>query len=340
MKEIKNKIAIQGISPKNNVFVAPLAGITDKVFRSILHEMGVGFCYTEMVSAKALIYQNKKTHEIMNIKGEESYCGIQLFGPDPLEMAEAAKMAEAAGAPLIDINMGCPVPKVVSNGEGSALLLDNERALNIAEIMVKAVKVPVTAKLRKGFHGENGGILLAKSLEDVGIAAVTIHGRDRVEYYSGKADRSAIKTVKENGKIPVLGNGDIFSPEDAVSMLEETDCDGVMLARGVLGNPWLVQRTVALLKNEALPPIPTSEQRVDMAIYHLEECCKYYGEWMGIRSMRKFLNWYLKGFHGAAKTRAKINQQTNRGDIIVLLKNIAKENENVFISDHSVLPEI
>lgn len=300
---------------KNPVIAAPLAGITDKVFRRILEDMGVGFCFTEMVSAKALIYQNKKTHAIMDIKGEEDVCGIQLFGPDPNEMAIAAKMAEDRGAKIIDINMGCPVPKVVNNGEGSALLKDMPRALKIAEAVVKAVKVPVTVKLRRGFDGEGNGIALAKELPSVGIQALTIHGRDRTQYYSGKADWEAIAEVKRSVKVPVIGNGDIFSPQDADAMMKETGCDGVMLARGILGNPWLVRDCVASLAGKQVPETPAIRQRIDLAIGHLEESCGLYGEWMGVRYMRKFLGWYIKGFRDAAKMRHRINGLTEMTEI-------------------------
>lgn len=325
---------------KNPVITAPLAGITDKVFRNILYSMGAGLCYTEMVCAKALLYQNKKTHAIMDIKGEEDVCGIQLFGSDPEEMAKAARIAAESGAQVIDINMGCPVPKVVNNKEGAALLLDTPWALRIAETVVKAVDIPVTVKLRKGFDGEMAGVKLAATLPQVGIKAITVHGRDRTAYYSGKADWDAIKEVKETVSIPVIGNGDIFTHDDAVAMLNHTNCDGIMLARGILGNPWLVRDTVAALKGETVPAPPNSEQRISMAIGHLEESCRFYGEWMGIRYMRKFLGWYLKGFRDAAKIRGKINTLTNKEDIINLLEDVAKNNEDDLVWNASVLPDI
>ena len=299
----------------NRVIVAPLAGITDKVFRRILEEMGVGLCFTEMVSAKALIYQNKKTHAIMDIRGEEDVCGIQLFGPDPDEMALAAKMAEDRGAKVIDINMGCPVPKVVNNGEGAALLRDIPRALKIAEAVVNAVSVPVTVKLRRGFDKDRNGIALAKELPSVGVQALTMHGRDRTQYYSGKADWEAIADVKQAVSVPVIGNGDIFTHSDAIAMLRETGCDGVMLARGLLGNPWLVRETVACLQGMPVPPAPTIGQRIDLAIRHLEESCSLYGQWLGVRYMRKFLGWYIKGFRDAAKMRRQINTLTEMSEI-------------------------
>ncbi|MEG1496856.1 MAG: tRNA dihydrouridine synthase DusB [Clostridiales bacterium] len=327
MKKIVNKVNIKNVKIKNKVFIAPMAGITDKVFRKILMEMGAGFCFTEMVSAKALLYQNKKTHVIMDIQGEEDCCGIQLFGSNPQEMATAAKIAANNGTPIIDINMGCPVPKVVNNSEGSALLKNIPLAVQIAEAVVNAVDIPVTVKVRKGFNGENAGIALVKELEKVGVAAVTVHGRNRVDYYSGKADWDSIKTVKESLNIPVIGNGDIFTAQAAYDMLNKTGCDGIMLARGVLGNPWLVRETLAFLNDEPLPNPPTSQERVEMAIDHLDACCSLYGEWLGIRYMRKFLGWYIKGFANAAKMRKEINTLTNRDEIKNLLLAMGKADE-------------
>lgn len=316
---------------KNRVLTAPLAGITDKVYRGILREMGAGFCFTEMVCAKALIYQNKKTHAIMDISGEESFCGIQLFGSDPEEMAEAARMAVQEGAPLIDINMGCPVPKVVNNQEGAGLLRDIPRALRITEAVAKAVDVPVTVKLRKGFAGEGAGLKLALSLPQAGAAALTLHGRDRVDYYSGQADWDCIKWLKEEVKVPVLGNGDIFTADDAVSMLNYTHCDGVMVARGMLGNPWLIRDIAAVLGGSPLPQPITAAERLAMAVRHLEGACDLYGDWLGIRNMRKFLGWYLKGFPKAAKDRAKINTLTDKNEIKEFLLKIGEDNRDKVI---------
>lgn len=339
MMKISKTLQIGSWPVKNPVVTAPLAGITDKVFRGILAEMGAGLTFTEMVCAKALIYQNKKTHAIMDITGEDN-CGIQIFGADPQEMATAAKMAAANGAPVIDLNMGCPVPKVVNNREGSALLRDIPLALRITEAVAQAVDVPVTVKLRKGFAGEGAGLALAKLLPEAGAQAITVHGRDRTAYYSGKADWNAIKEIKENVKIPVIGNGDIFTPQDAVSMLEFTGCDGVMLARGILGNPWLVRDAVALLQGQAVPPSPTPAERAALAIRHLEESCELYGQWQGIRYMRKFLGWYIKGFRDAAKRRRQINTLTDKEEIKALLWEIGNRDAADSVWDMSVPPEV
>ncbi|MDO4541439.1 MAG: tRNA dihydrouridine synthase DusB [Bacillota bacterium] len=325
---------------ENIIITAPLAGITDKVFRKILKEMGAGLCFTEMVCAKALLYQNKKTHAIMDISGEEDCCGIQLFGSDPAEMAEAAKMAAAQGTSVIDINMGCPVPKVVNNHEGADLLRDIPRALKIAEAVVTAVDIPVTVKLRKGFDGENAGLKLAAFLPETGVKAITVHGRDRAAFYSGKADWNAIKEVKGGSSIPVIGNGDIFTPQDALDMLTYTGCDGIMIARGMLGNPWLIRDIAAALAGKPLPPPPSANRRIAMAVRHLEDSCKLYGDWLGIRYMRKFLGWYLKGFRDAAKSRAKINSLTDKEEIKEFLWELAANDENCGHWDPAVIPEI
>jgi nifR3 family TIM-barrel protein len=303
-----------------------MAGITDKVFRRILREMGATFCFTEMVCAKALVYQNRKTFQLMEIAGEEEFCGVQLFGADPEEMKEAACMAVERGAKVIDINMGCPVPKVVNNGEGSALLKNIPLAEKIVSSMVKAVDVPVTVKLRRGFDGGYEGLELAKRVENAGASVVTVHGRDRMQFYNGKADWDFIAKVKEALTIPVIGNGDIFEAEDAVGMLRETGCDGVMVARGMLGNPWLIQNIEAALTGKK-PITPDADDRVNLAIRQLKESVSLYGEWLGVRFMRKFLGWYVKGFKDAATARNRLNQLTQATAIEDYLRNLAEKNK-------------
>lgn len=287
---------------KNPVLIAPMAGITDKVYRAILREMDPALLFTEMISAKALLYQNKKSHVIMDITGEEEDCGVQIFGPDPKEMAQAAKIAVAAGARIIDINMGCPVPKVVNNREGAALLLDVPRAIAIADAVAAAVDVPVTVKMRKGFaDGDDTALALTPALAAVGIKAVTIHGRSRSQYYGGEADWDFIRSVKENSPVPVIGNGDIFAPQDAAAMMAQTNCDGVMLGRGIFANPWLVRDTVRFLRGEPAGPEPGLVEKVEMTIRHLDASIAWYGEYLGVRQLRKF--WYLKGHPGASILR-------------------------------------
>lgn len=308
------------------VLTAPMAGITDKVFRRILREMGASFCFTEMICAKALVYQNRKTFQLMDISGEEDFCGVQLFGADPCEMAEAARLAAAKGAKVIDINMGCPVPKVVNNGEGSALLKNIPLAGEIVAAAVKAVDVPVTVKLRRGFDGGEEGLELAKCAESAGAAAVTVHGRDRTQYYNGKADWEFIARVKAALTVPVIGNGDIFEAADALQMLKETGCDGVMIARGLLGNPWLIQNIQAVLKGET-EIVPSVDQRVEIAIRQLHGSVELYGDWLGVRFMRKFLGWYVKGFRDAAVARNRLNQLTEVEAIEDFLWELAEKNQ-------------
>lgn len=288
------------------VLAAPMAGITDKVYRRIMREMGIDYCFTEMVCAKALVYRNKKTKALLDISGEEDYCGVQIFGANPMEMAEAARYAESKGARVIDINMGCPVPKVVNNGEGAALLKNPILAEKIVKSVKEAVNVPVTVKLRRGFDGGMEGLDLAHRMECAGAAAVTIHGRDRAQYYSGVADWDFIAQVKDALSIPVIGNGDIFCAEDAVRMLRETGCDGVMIARGMQGEPWLIRNIQARFCGEE-EYIPTPRERAELAIKQLRGSVELYGEWMGICFMRKFLGWYVRGFREAAVARNTLN---------------------------------
>lgn len=309
------------------VIAAPMAGVTDKVYRRILMDMGIDYCFTEMVCAKALVYRNKKTQTLLDISGEEDRCGVQLFGANPGEMAEAARYAEAHGAKVIDVNMGCPVPKVVNNGEGSALLKNPRLAEEILLAMKKAVSVPITVKLRRGFDGGMEGFELAKRMEVAGASAVTVHGRDRAQYYSGEADWDFIAKVKTALTIPVIGNGDIFSAADALAMVDATGCDGVMIARGMEGNPWLVRNIKAALKG--LPQQePTVEEVVDIAIAQLRESAKLYGEWMGIRFMRKFLGWYVRGRRDAAATRNALNRMTEISEIEAFLRSWAEKNHD------------
>lgn len=308
------------------VLGAPMAGITDKVYRRIMREMGIDYCFTEMVCAKALVYRNEKTRALLDISGEEDFCGVQLFGANPMEMAEAARYAEAHGARVIDINMGCPVPKVVNNGEGAALLKNPILAEKIVKAVKEAVAVPITVKLRRGFDGGMEGLELARRLEAAGVAAITVHGRDRAQYYSGVADWEFIAKVKAALSVPVIGNGDIFRGEDALRMVERTGCDGVMVARGMQGEPWLIRNIRACFRGEE-EYTPTPRERAEMAIRQLHGTMELYGEWMGIRFMRKFFGWYIRGFREAAATRNALNGFTEAAAIEEYLLAWAEKNE-------------
>lgn len=299
----------------NPVLTAPMAGITDRAYREILHEMGAAMCFCEMVSDKALTYGDKKTVSLLNFEGEEPLVGVQLCGSEPPVMAEAAaiieKMAEKSGnMPVIDINMGCPVRKVVGNGEGSKLMTTPDLAVEIMRQVNSAVDLPVTAKLRLGWDSNNQNVVeLAERLQDAGCEAITVHGRTREQFYSGVADWTLIVETKKRLDIPVIGNGDIFSGETAAQRLEESQCNGIMLGRGMVGNPWLVRDAVMAVKGEPIPQAPTIDERIAMAVRHLRRSAEVSGEYIGVRSMRSHLPWYIKGLRGAAAMRNQINQQ-------------------------------
>lgn len=304
------------------VLAAPMAGFTDKIFRRLLREAGAALTYTEMISAQGLYYQNKATWALMDLRGEEGRVAVQLFGREPEVVAWAAQEAVRAGAALIDINMGCPVPKVVRNGEGAALMRDPLRAQDIVTAVAEAISpVPVTVKMRKGWDDtEVNAVEVAQRVAEAGAQAVTIHGRTRDQFYSGVADWGIIKRVKEAVDIPVIGNGDIFTPEDALRMLEFTGCDGVMIGRGALGNPWIFGQIRALLSGQPLPPPPTPGERLDMALRHLRSAVEARGEERGVKEMRKHLSYYLRGLPHAARIREAINKEGTLPGIIQILE--------------------
>ncbi len=308
---------IGNIITKNNIFVAPLAGITDLPYRLILKSMGAAVLYTEMVSAKALCYGDKKTAELMKILPEEQPVAVQIFGSEPEFMAEAAKIVEnTSNAAFIDINMGCPVPKVAGNGDGSGLLRNVPLIEKIANAVVSATKLPVTAKIRSGWDSLSiNAVTVAKTLENSGIAAVAVHGRTRDQYYSGKADWNIIKEVKENVKIPVIGNGDVFTAEDYIDITNRTGCDAVMLARGMMGNPWLVRQCAEICEFGVVKTRPDINDVVNMAVYHTKQLVQHKGESRGIKEARTHLTQYVKGFRGAARVKEKLTRALTVAEI-------------------------
>ncbi len=308
----------------NPVIAAPMAGVTDRAFRIIAREQGCGLTVTEMVSDMALIYANPRTYRMLDFRGESYPLSVQIFGSNPETMGQAAAIVVERGAHIVDINMGCPTPKIVKNGEGSALMRDPELAGKIVEAVVKAVPgVPVTVKMRKGWDEQSvNAVAFARTVAAAGASAVTVHGRTRNQFYSGKADWDIIRQVKGALKIPVIGNGDIWTPRDAVRILEETGCEGIMIGRPAMGNPWIFRDIVHFLQTgQELPP-PTPEERIGRAIRHLELMVESKGEQVAVFEMRKHAAWYTKGIRGAARIREAINKSQSKKEIEEILKGL------------------
>ena len=300
---------------ENNVIAAPMAGVTDLPFRLLLKEQGAGLVCSEMVSAKAIYYNNKNTEPLMMVDEKERPFSLQLFGSDPELMAEMVRKIEHRPFDIIDINMGCPVPKVVNNGEGSALMKQPLLAGKIIEAMAKATEKPVTVKIRKGFDDEHvNAVEMAHIAEESGAAAVAVHGRTREQYYHGKADWDIIRQVKEAVNIPVIGNGDINSSEAAKEIQKQTGCDGIMVARGLQGNPWLIGQILYGT------PKPSIEEIVEMILRHARMQVEFSGEYLGIRQMRKHVAWYTTGYPGSSKLRGMVNQVESMEELEQLLE--------------------
>ena len=312
---------IGNLELENNVFLAPMAGVTDLPFRILCKEMGCGLVYSEMVSAKGILYDNKNTTELLEIDPKERPVAVQLFGSDPEILGAMAKKIEQYPIDIIDVNMGCPAPKIVKNGEGSCLMKTPELVGKIVKSLVESQSKPVTIKFRKGFDDDHvNAVEIAKIAEANGASAVAVHGRTREQYYSGKADWDIIKQVKEAVNIPVIGNGDVFTPQDAKNLLEHTGCDAIMVGRGAQGNPWIFKRILHYLKTGELLPEPTTEERVEKALRHAQMLIDYKGEYIGVREMRKHMAWYMKGMPGAAELRGKLNYAENRAELEALLR--------------------
>lgn len=318
----ENRLKIGTVELENPYILAPMAGVTDLPFRLLCKEQGAGLLCMEMVSAKAIQYKNKNTQDLLRIHEEERPVSLQLFGSEPDTISEIAKQIEELPFAILDINMGCPVPKIVKNGEGSALMKQPKLVYEIVSKTAKAIKKPVTVKIRKGFDDSCiNAVEIAKIIEEAGGAAVAVHGRTREQYYSGQADWEIIRKVKEAVSIPVIGNGDVTSAEDAVRMQELTGCDGVMVGRGAQGNPWIFRELAEYGRTGNIPPRPSPEELKETMLRHARLQIEYKGDYLGIREMRKHVGWYTTGLKGAAALRAEINQVQSYEELEQLLGN-------------------
>lgn len=316
-------LVIGNVKLENPFLLAPLAGVTDSSFRRICRQMGAAMVYTEMVSGKGLYYKDKNTDSLLKTYEDELPVAYQVFGSEPEILAYTARELADRPNAILDINMGCPVPKIVKNGEGSALLKNPDLIYKLIQVTAAEAKKPVTVKIRIGFDDTSiNAVEVSKAAEAAGAAAVAVHGRTREQYYTGKADWSMIAKVKQAVNIPVIGNGDIFSGEDALRMIEQTGCDMVMIARGAQGNPWIFRDALALWKGQQKPEPPTLDERLAI----IDKQCQYVlaekGEYVGVREMRKHVAWYLKGVKGSAHLRAEINQKNTFEEINKLLEQL------------------
>ena len=308
---------IGNVTLDNKVFLSPMAGVTDLPFRLICKEQDCGMLYTEMINAKALCYDDQNTKKMLKIEEEEHPVAVQIFGSDPAFMGGAAEILNEYPNEILDINMGCPAPKVIKNGDGSALMKNSKLAEEVLKSVVKNSKKPVTLKIRKGWDDNNiNAVEIAKIAEASGISALAIHGRTREQYYSGKADWDIIAKIKESINIPVIGNGDVFEVEDAINMINKTNCDAIMIGRGAQGNPWIFKRINHYMKTGEILPEPTGEEKINTALKHLKLAIEEHGEYVAVREMRKHIAWYLKGLRGSARLRDEINKIESYEEVV------------------------
>ena len=319
------KLKIGNVELENNLILAPMAGVTNQPFRIICKQFGCGMVCTEMASSKAIFYNDQKTKRLLNVEGEKRPISVQIFGSEEESMGYAAKYVSEF-ADIVDINMGCPAPKVVKNGDGSKLLLDLEKAKRIMQVVVQNSKVPVSLKIRKGWDNNNiVAVQVAKIAEEVGISAITVHGRTRSEFYSGKADWDIIKEIKKTVSIPVIGNGDVIDGKTALEMFEKTNVDGIMIGRGVFGNPWIFREIEYFLKTGKELEKPTNEEKLDIMKRHIELAVEEKGD-VAIRELRKHIAWYTKNMKNSSEFRNKINTIETKQD---MLKNIDEYFKNI-----------
>ena len=321
-----NKLKIGNVELENNLILAPMAGVTDLPFRLLCKEQGAALCCMEMVSAKGIYYNNKNTESLLTVDERERPVSLQLFGSDPEIMAAMAARIEHRNFDILDINMGCPVPKVVNNGDGSALMKNPVLAGKIIEGMVKAIDKPVTVKIRKGFDDEHiNAVEMAHVAQESGAAAVAVHGRTREQFYSGKADWSIIADVKAAVSIPVIGNGDILDAKDVIAMKEQTGCDGFMIGRGAQGNPWIFHQILHYFETGEMIGKPPMEEMVKTMLRHAKLQIEFKGDYLGIREMRKHAAWYTAGYKGASKLRGRINDVESYDELEQLFEDFMKE---------------
>ncbi|MED4602900.1 tRNA dihydrouridine synthase DusB [Paenibacillus validus] len=323
-------LQIGNVTAPNKVVLAPMAGVCNPAFRLIAKEFGCGLVCAEMVSDKAILHGNHRTMEMLFVDEREKPLSLQIFGGDTETLVEAAKYVdEHTNADIIDINMGCPVPKITKCDAGARWLLDPGKIEQMVSTVSKAVSKPVTVKMRIGWDDEHVyAVQNAKAVENGGGAAVAVHGRTRVQMYTGQANWDIIKEVKSSVSIPVIGNGDVFTPEDAKRMLDHTGVDGVMIGRAALGNPWMLYRTIQYLTNGELPPEPSPQEKIRIAILHLDRLTALKGESVAVKEMRKHLAWYLKGLHGGARIKDAIMEQTKRDAMVELLNDFVQSLED------------